>query len=188
MASIHERHGGVARVTPHRQLRALHPAADDGAGTRSRQPTAAGPDPGPVRSITPGKAPDPQTGPRSPRPDARERQHPPARKNRGFVIGSDGTLLVPCTVRRARQLMNAGRVSRRDYPPLHHPPEGPLPDEARATAYGDRPSPVPRKREPRTRGDREDQSSEDKAGPVADPGFGPKTDWTSARSAPHTRG
>ncbi|MCY4638040.1 MAG: RNA-guided endonuclease IscB [Acidobacteria bacterium] len=118
MASIHETHARVARLTPHGQLRPLHPAADDGAGTRSRQTTAAGPDPGPARSITRGKAEDPETGPGSPRPAARKRPHPPARKNRVFVIGSDGTPLMPCTVRRARQLINAGRVSKRDYRPF----------------------------------------------------------------------
>ena len=35
-----------------------------------------------------------------------------------FVIGSDGTPLMPCTVQRARQLIKAGRVSRRDYRPF----------------------------------------------------------------------
>ena len=79
---------------------------------------AADPDPGPVRSITPGKAEDPKTGPGSPRPEARKRQEPPTRKNCVFVIGSDGNPLMPCTVRRARQLINAGRVSRRDYRPF----------------------------------------------------------------------
>ena len=117
MASIHETHAGVARVTPHGQLRPLHPAADDG-GTRSRQTTAAGPDPGPVRSITPGKAEDPETGPDSTGPEARKRQESPARKNRVFVIGSDGKPLMPCTVRRARQLIDAGRVGHRDYRPF----------------------------------------------------------------------
>ena len=67
MASIEETHAGVARVTPQGQLRPLHPAADDGVGNRSRRPTAAGPDPGPVGSITHGKAEDPETGPGSPR-------------------------------------------------------------------------------------------------------------------------
>ena len=118
MPSIHETHAGVARVTPHGQLRPLHPAADDGAGNRSRRTTATGPDPGPVRSITRGEAEDPATGPGSTRPAARKRQHPPARANRVFVVGSDGTPLMPCTVRRARQLINAGRVRRRDYRPF----------------------------------------------------------------------
>ena len=40
----------------------LHPAADDENGNRSRETTAAGPDPGPVRSITRGEAEDPQAG------------------------------------------------------------------------------------------------------------------------------
>ena len=118
MASIHETHAGVARVTPHGQLRPLHPAADDGAGNRSRRTTAAGPDPGPVRSITRGEAEDPATGPGSTGPAARKRQHPPKRANRVFIIGSDGTPLMPCTVRRARQLIDAGRVRRRDYRPF----------------------------------------------------------------------
>jgi len=118
VASIHETHARVARVTPHGQLRPLHPAADDGAGNRSRRTTAAGPDPGPVRSITRGEAEEPATAPGSTRPAARKRQHPPRRANRVFVIGSDGKPLMPCTVRRARQLIDAGRVRRRDYRPF----------------------------------------------------------------------
>jgi len=105
-------------MTPHGQLRPLHPAADDGTGNRSRRTTAAGPDPGPVRSITRGEAEDPATGPGSTGPAARKRQHPPARANRVFVVGSDGRPLMPCTVRRARRLIDAGRVRRRDYRPF----------------------------------------------------------------------
>ena len=105
-------------MTPHGQLRPLHPAADDGAGNRSRRTTAAGPDSGPVRSITHGEAEGPATGPGSTRPAARKRQHPPRRANRVFVIGSNGKPLMPCTVRRARQLIDAGRVRRRDYRPF----------------------------------------------------------------------
>ena len=57
MASIHETHAGVARVTPHGQLRpCLHPKADDSAETLSRRTTADGPGIGPVRSITRGEA------------------------------------------------------------------------------------------------------------------------------------
>ena len=56
MASIHETHAGVARFTPHGQLRPLHPQTDDGAGTLSRRTTASGPSSGPVRSITRGEA------------------------------------------------------------------------------------------------------------------------------------
>ena len=118
MASIHETHAGVARVTPHGQLRPLHPAADDGAGNRSRRTTPAGPDPGPVRSVTRGEAEGPATGPGSERPEARKRQHPPRRASRVFVIGSDGKPLMPCTVRRARQLIDADRVKKRDYRPF----------------------------------------------------------------------
>ena len=121
MAPIHETHAGVARVTPHGQLRPLHRAADDDA--RSERPgraTAPRPRPGsgPVRSVTRGEAEDPATGPGSNGPKARKRQHPPARKNRVFVIGSDGAPLMPCTVRRARQLIDAGRVKKRDYRPF----------------------------------------------------------------------
>ena len=42
----------------------------------------------------------------------------PRRANRVFVIGSDGQPLMPCTVRRARMLINAGRVNRREYRPF----------------------------------------------------------------------
>ena len=91
MASIHETHAGVARVTPHGQLRPLHRAADDDARTEGPgQATAPRSDSGPVRSITRGEAEDPATGPGSNGPAARKRQHPPARNNRVFVIGSDG--------------------------------------------------------------------------------------------------
>ena len=119
MAPIDETHAGVARVTPHGQLRPLHRAADDDARTdRPGRATAPRPGPGPVRSVTRGKAEDPATGPGSNGPAARKRQHPPARKNRVFVIGSDGAPLMPCTVRRARQLIDAGRVKKRDYRPF----------------------------------------------------------------------
>ena len=115
MASIHETHAGVARVTPHGQLRPLHRAADDDARTdRPGRATAPRPGPGPVRSVTRGKAEDPATGPGSNGPAARKRQHPPARKNRVFVIGSNGDPLMPCTFLRGRQLINAGRVKKRD--------------------------------------------------------------------------
>ena len=119
MASIQETHAGVARVTPHGQLRPLHRAADDEARTdRPGRATAPRPGPGPVRSITRGEAEDPATGPGSNGPRARKRQHPPAHKNRVFVTGSDGAPLMPCTVRRARQLIDAGRVRKRDYRPF----------------------------------------------------------------------
>ena len=120
MASIDETHSGVAGLTSHGQLRTLHRAADDDAAATPRA-TAVRPRPsteGPVRSVTHGEAEDPETGPGSTRPAARKRQRPPARKNRVFVIGSDGTPLMPCTVRRARQLINAGRVSKRSYRPF----------------------------------------------------------------------
>ncbi len=48
----------------------------------------------------------------------RKHQHQRNGTNRVFVIGSDGTPLMPCTVQRARQLIKAGRVSRRDYRPF----------------------------------------------------------------------
>ena len=62
--------------------------------------------------------------PGSKRPEARERQtktparREPKRANRVFVIGSDGIPLMPCTVRRARMLIDAGRVKKRDYRPF----------------------------------------------------------------------
>ena len=123
MASIHETHAGVARVTPHGQLRPLHPATDDAAGTASRWTTGAGPGQGPVQSITHGKAKGPK-GPGSTGPEARKRHSPTThadgrkRANRVFVIGADGQPLMPCTVRRARRLIDAGRVRRRDYRPF----------------------------------------------------------------------
>ena len=65
-------------------------------------------------------APRRQEGPRH---DQRQRnteaehEHP-ARTNRVFVIGSGGQPLMPCSVQRARQLIDAGRVKRRDYRPF----------------------------------------------------------------------
>ena len=123
MASINETHVGVARLTPHGQLRPLHPQADDGARTLSGRTTVGGPGSGPVRSITRGEA-EGSKSPGSKRPEARERQtktparREPKRANRVFVIGSDGIPLMPCTVRRARMLINADRVKKRDYRPF----------------------------------------------------------------------
>ena len=126
MASTHETHSGVAGVTTHGQLRTLHRATDDGAAATPRT-TGARPAPPreePVRSITRGEAEGPTTGPGSNRPAARKRQsHPPRPEtpkgaNRVFVFGSDGRPLMPCTMRRARMLIDAGRVSRRDYNPF----------------------------------------------------------------------
>ena len=126
MASIHETHSGVAGSKSHGQLRTLHRAADDDAAATPRA-TATRPRPsteGAVRSITRGEAEDPATGPGSTRPAARKRHSPPPasdpprRANRVFVIGADGQPLMPCTPRRARRLINAGRVKRRDYHPF----------------------------------------------------------------------
>ena len=126
MASTHETHSGVAGVTTRGQLRTLHRATDDGAAATPRT-TGARPAPPrvePVRSITRGEAEGPATGPGSNRPAARKRQshpprpHTPGRNNRVFVFGSDGRALMPCTMRRARMLIDAGRVRRRDYRPF----------------------------------------------------------------------
>ena len=73
--------------------------------------------------ITRGKAEDQKTGPGSTRPEARERQPPPSHQpampaNRVFVIGADGRPLAPCTIQRARRLIKAGRVRKRDYNPF----------------------------------------------------------------------
>ncbi len=51
-------------------------------------------------------------------PKARECQRPRPRANRVFVIGADGKPLMPCSPRRARKLINAGRVTRREYRPF----------------------------------------------------------------------
>ena len=123
MASIHETHAGVARLTPHGQPRPLHPKTDDGAGTLSRRTTVCGPGSDPARSITRGEA-EGSKSPGSKRPKARERQTPPApaettrRANRVFVMGADGIPLMPCTIQRARMLIDAGRVKKRDYRPF----------------------------------------------------------------------
>ena len=114
MASTYETHSGVAGVAPHGQLRTMHSGAD-GSKTAS--------DPRTVWSITRGKAEDQKTGPGSTRPEARERQPKPPHQptmpaNRVFVIGADGRPLAPCTIQRARRLIKAGRVRKRDYNPF----------------------------------------------------------------------
>ena len=117
MASTYETHSGVAGVAPHGQLRTLHSRADDNK-TTARDPRPQKP----VGSITRGKAEGPATGPGSTGPEARERRHPPRQNhqpgNRVFVIGADGRPLAPCTIQRARQLIKASRVKRRDYNPF----------------------------------------------------------------------
>ena len=85
---------------------------------RPGQATAVRPGSGPVRSITRGKAEGPETGPGSKGPEARKRQGREPAANRVFVIGADGQPLMPCTVQRARQLIKAGRVRKRDYRPF----------------------------------------------------------------------
>ena len=103
-------------MAPHGQPRTLHSRTDDSKTVR---------DPGspPARSITHGKAEGPETGPGSTGPEARERRLPPPRQpakpaNRVFVIGADGRPLAPCRIQRARQLIKAGRVRKRDYNPF----------------------------------------------------------------------
>ena len=119
MASTEETHAGVARVTPQGQLRPVHRAADDEARTnRPGQATAVRPGSGPVGSITRGEAAGPATDPGSKGPKAHERQSHRTRANRVFVIGADRQALMPCTVQRARQLIKAGRVQKRDYRPF----------------------------------------------------------------------
>ena len=118
MAPINETHSGVAGLTPHGQPRTLHSTADDDARAPARQATAEPPDPGPVRSVTRGEAEDPATGPGSPRPEERKHQKTTRRANRVFVVGSDGKPLMPCSPRRARQLIDAKRVRKRTYRPF----------------------------------------------------------------------
>ena len=119
MASTEETHAGVARVTPHGQLRPLHRTADDDARTdRPGQATAVRPGSGPVGSITHGEAEGPETDPGSKGPEARKRQTEQRPANRVFVIGADGQPLMPCTVQRARRLIKDGRVRKRDYRPF----------------------------------------------------------------------
>ncbi|MCY4663171.1 MAG: RRXRR domain-containing protein [Acidimicrobiaceae bacterium] len=116
MASTYETHSGVAGVAPHGQPRTLHSEADESKTAQDPRPQK------PVGSITRGEAEGPATGPGSTRPNARERQlhprhnHQPA--NRVFVVGADGRPLAPCTIQRARELIKARRVKRRDYNPF----------------------------------------------------------------------
>ena len=114
MASTDETHSGVAGIAPHGQPRTMHSGADV---------SKTAPDPRTVWSITRGKAEDQKTGPGSTRPEARERQQPAPHQptmptNRVFVIGADGRPLAPCTIQRARRLIKAGRVRKRDYNPF----------------------------------------------------------------------
>ena len=124
VASIDETHSVVAGVTPQGQLRTLHRTAD-AEEAATPPPTAERPAPTPGefgRSTTRGEAEG--TSPGSQGPEARKRHStPPAadsprRANRVFVYGSDGNPLMPCTMRRARMLIDAGRVSRREYRPF----------------------------------------------------------------------
>ena len=106
-------------MTSHGQPTPLHRAADDDARTeRPGQATATRPGPGPVRASARGKADGPAKGPGSAGPAARKRQHHAQPTNRVFVLGADGTPLMPCSVRRARQLIDAGRVKKRWYRPF----------------------------------------------------------------------
>ena len=121
MASIHETHSGVAGVTPQGQPRTLHGTADDASRT-IRETTAVPPGPGPVRSITRGEAESSHKRTESKDTRARKRQpdHQEARPraNRVFVLDAHGKPLMPCTPRRARRLINAGRVGKRFYRPF----------------------------------------------------------------------
>ena len=124
VASIDETHSVVAGVTPQGQLRTLHRTVD-AEEAATPPPTAERPAPHPGefgRSTTRGEAEGASPG--SEGPAARKRHStPPAadrprRANRVFVYGSDGNPLMPCTMRRARMLIDAGRVSRREYHPF----------------------------------------------------------------------
>ena len=120
MASIHETHSGVAGVTPQGQPRTLHGTADDASRT-ARETTAMPPDPRPVRSITRGKAKSSQrTDSKESRARKRQpsEQEPRPRANRVLVLDAHGKPLMPCTPRRARQLINARRVAKRFYRPF----------------------------------------------------------------------
>ena len=118
MASIHETHSGVAGVTPQGQPRTLHGTADD----VSRETTAVPPGPGPVRSITRGEAESSHKRTDSKESRARKRQpnHQEARPraNRVLVLDAHGKPLMPCSPRRARQLIDAKRVAKRFYRPF----------------------------------------------------------------------
>ena len=122
MAPTQETHSGVAGVTPHGQPRTLHDAADDGHRATARQKTAAPPGSRPVRSVTRGEAESPKRGTDSTESRTRKRQPapepPPKRANRVFVLDPDGKPLAPCTLRRARMLINRKRVTQRYYHPF----------------------------------------------------------------------
>ena len=122
MASTQETHSGVAGATPHGEPRTLHGTADDDTRAPARKTTAVPPDPGPVRSITRGKAESSKRRTDSKESRARKRQpnqqDPLSRANRTLVLDAHGNALMPCTPRRARQLINAGRVKKRFYNPF----------------------------------------------------------------------
>ena len=90
-------------------------------GLTGRQPTVPS-GPGPVRSITRGEAESSHKRTESKDTRARKRQpdHQEARPraNRVFVLDAHGKPLMPCTPRRARRLINAGRVGKRFYRPF----------------------------------------------------------------------
>ena len=122
MAPTQETHSGVAGVTPHGQPRTLHGTADDGHRATARKKTATPPGSRPVRSVTPGEAES--SGRRTDSTESRTRKRQPAtsqpcrRTNRVFVLDPDGKPLAPCTPRRARMLIERGRVARRFYRPF----------------------------------------------------------------------
>ena len=107
-------------MTPQGQPRTLHGTADDDSRS-SRDKTTMPPDPRPVRSITRGKA---ESSRRTESKESRARkrqeseQEPKRRANRVLVLDAGGKPLMPCTPRRARQLINAGRVGKRLYRPF----------------------------------------------------------------------
>ena len=122
MAPTQETHSGVAGVTPHGQPRTLHDTADDGRRATARTKTATAPGSRPVRSVTRGEAESSRRRTDSTESRTRKRQpspeQPPRRANRVFVLDPEGKPLAPCTPRRARMLIERGRVARRFYRPF----------------------------------------------------------------------
>ena len=92
-------------MTPQSQPRTLHGTADDDSRP-SREKTTMPPDPGPVRSITRGKAESSQRT-ESKESRARKRQEseqePRTRANRALVLDAGSRPLMRCTPRRARK-------------------------------------------------------------------------------------
>ena len=121
MAPIQETHSGVAGVTPQGEPRTVHGTADN-VSQKIGETTAVPPGPGPERSITHGDAKSSHKRTDSKESRARKRQpsqqEPRQRANRVFVLDAHGKPLMPCSPRRARQLIDAKRVAKRFYHPF----------------------------------------------------------------------